>query len=160
MGLDGPRRAVYLRSMFESAKASELIDEWKRHEARIVEIKKALAGVLGVSPSVVVRIPAPTPPSQLELTEDDQEGHASVASGTKARATIEAIQSVGGKAKARQVHEALLAQGLVTDGPKGMKSIRSYFSFLKRKEYITEVKGNRGMWALTPKATAVLGGAP
>jgi hypothetical protein len=147
--------------MLESQKATGLIDEWRQHEERIVEIKKELASILGVSPSVVVRMQVPMGQVTAARVQNDQsdENHTSIAPGTKARATIEAMHSLGGKAKAGQVHERLLAQELVSDDAKGMKSIRSYFNFLKKKEYIIAVKGNRGTWALTPKATSALGGA-
>ena len=156
--LDLPLCSIYLRGMLESTKAAGLIEEWRRHEARIVEIKKELASLLGVSPSVVAM---PTKgQAQLPLPSDEQESDSTVAPGTKGRATIEAIHSFGGRSNAGGVRDALVAKGLVTADAQGMKNIRSYFAYLRKKEYIVAVKGHRGTWALTPKATAVLGGAP
>ena len=146
--------------MLESQRATSLLDEWKRSEARIDAIKKELASILGVSAPASVRVVSTSGQARLPLVDDDDGRHAPVASGTKGRATIEAMHSLGGKAKAGQVKDVLLVQGLVTDDAKGMKSIRSYFNYLKKKGYIVQVKGHAGTWELTPLAFSVLGGAP
>ena len=39
-----------------------------------------------------------------------------------------------------------------------MKTVRAYFNHLKKKGYIASVKGQRGVWTLTPKARSALGG--
>ena len=146
--------------MLESQRATALLDEWKRSEARIDAIKKELASILGVSATASAHVASTKGQTQLPLVDDNDGRHAPVAPGTKGRATIEAMHSLGGKAKAGQVKDVLLAQGLVTDDPKGMKSIRSYFNYLKKKSYIVSVKGHAGTWELTPLALSVLGGAP
>ena len=141
--------------MLESIRVEKLTAEWKKHESRIVEIKAEIAALLGFSAGndSSSEIPDVDPSEVVEIDS-------TVAPGTKGRLVLEAIQTLGGKTKAGPVKLVLIKGGTLADEPRSIKTVRGYFNHLRKKGYISSVKGHRGTWALTPKATAVLGGAP
>jgi len=147
----------------ESAKASALFQEWRELEARIVadqlrvvKIKAELAGVLGFSPSTVVD-DEPDEPVDVDPSEVE-EIPSTIAPGTKGRATLDAIKVLGGRARAAEVKDYLVKNGIMEDSANAEKLVRSHFNYLgNRKGYLAKVRNHRGLWKLTDEAIKVIG---
>lgn len=135
--------------MIDSTRAAALIEEWRRLEVRIVEIRRELAGD---------EVPAATTngTSTKAAPQAVHKDDPSVAPGTKSRAALEVIAQLGGSAKAGPVKDALVARRVLEDSDGAEKSVRSYFNFLRKKKYLV-ASGERGVWELTAKARNIVG---
>lgn len=140
--------------MIDSARAAALIEEWRRLEVRIIEIRRELAGDIG---PVAAMTNGAQARAATTATSTAQANDPSVAPGTKSRATLEVIAELGGSAKAGPVKDALVARKVIEDSDGAEKSVRSYFNFLRKKKYIA-ASGERGVWELTAKARNIVGG--
>lgn len=144
-----------------------LTDELDTCETRIEEIKAELAGLLlGAQAPPAQTIEAATIPAAQGVRPQRStpasrraSTNGAVSSGTKGYKTLKAIAKLGGEAQVADISARLT---WLPKTPKVRKArVRSYIRYLSLPDnkYL-EPTGTRGLWRITEKGWAAIGGRP